>query len=731
MISRGPDCIRQIAAAVGSVRQITAGKLDGKVPIPMSLFAELVEEGEDAEGLVHVEDLGHEVTLQDLEEALAELAAQNEQLEVDCRGLEAHCRDLERAGWPVPCKLADVIRASEEEPAQPAQGEAETEAASAVSEHMSIVLAAEVALKASEAGGSAVQAAELGKALASASSGMEPGRFHELALPVISRAISAVFCDDGDAPSAARAAANAAVTAGLQADAAAAAGFVAAGMVAGKHALRNGKDVKHAAELGWKTARELAQAGGLSNDAATQVAAQAASEIASDASRSAGKLCERVVEDAAEAAKRAAKASPSMSTRLGVEAAGRAAVSTVALQTPALDALQIAKHVSGAIAAIAREAIPGAEEEVVKEVHRATSRVMEEAMSVVIAKASQSKEAFQKAWEQQLALVEAKFFLKATAFPQAVQSSTNLQKEQQNDQEDRVKELMKAREKSFAAMADMQERCACQQTEMERLVRERAGDQEELLKLRQQLRNLEQQLQEAEAREQLREGDHMDSLSATTGDDTSSLADSLAGSVRRMRKKRNARAGHNFRQAKCLDEGVDVTTTEGDADPEERLIRVLVAKSHASPLWRDLLLFILERAGHASSAPSTTEAEVKKELQLLAYQVKEKLGSLEGTTPSQEGMLETMLKTVGKVTDQAVDSAVLYVTQDSPVPEASSRDAEVVVMEAFAPERVDPAASAQAGADAFKQNARLRLAARRNRQRGSVLSVAASVSKPG
>ena len=75
----------------------------------------------------------------------------------------------------------------------------------------------------------------------------------------------------------------------------------------------------------------------------------------------------------------------------------------------------------------------------------ATSRVMEEAMSVVIAKASQSKEAFQKAWEQQLALVEAKFFLKATAFPQAVQSSTNLQKEQQNDQEDRVKELMKAR----------------------------------------------------------------------------------------------------------------------------------------------------------------------------------------------------------------------------------------------------------------------------------------------
>ena len=66
--------------------------------------------------------------------------------------------------------------------------------------------------------------------------------------------------------------------------------------------------MNHAAELGWKTAMELAQAGGrthsrvhgtvvfarssgLSKDAATQVAAQAASEIASEASRSAGKIC--------------------------------------------------------------------------------------------------------------------------------------------------------------------------------------------------------------------------------------------------------------------------------------------------------------------------------------------------------------------------------------------------------------------------------------------------------
>ena len=36
--------------------------------------------------------------------------------------------------------------------------------------------------------------------------------------------------------------------------------------------------------------------------------------------------------------------------------------------------------------------------------------------------------------------------------------------------------------------------------EMERLVRERAGDQEELLKLRQQLRNMEQQLPDPKTR---------------------------------------------------------------------------------------------------------------------------------------------------------------------------------------------------------------------------------------
>ena len=32
-----------------------------------------------------------------------------------------------------------------------------------------------------------------------------------------------------------------------------------------------------------------------------------------------------------------------------------------------------------------------------------------------------------------------------------------------------------------------------------------------------------------------------------------------------MRKKRNARAGQAFRQAKCLDEGVDISAVEGDA----------------------------------------------------------------------------------------------------------------------------------------------------------------------
>ena len=49
-------------------------------------------------------------------------------------------------------------------------------------------------------------------------------------------------------------------------------------------------------------------------------------------------------------------------------------------------------------------------------------------------------------------------------------------------------------------MADMQERCACQQTETcMNLPGLASGDQEELLKLRQQLRNLEQQLPDPQA----------------------------------------------------------------------------------------------------------------------------------------------------------------------------------------------------------------------------------------
>ncbi|CAE7431629.1 unnamed protein product [Symbiodinium pilosum] len=649
----------------------------------MSLLAELVEEGEDAEGLAY---LG--------EQALAELAAQNEQLEVDCRGLEAHCRDLERAGWPVPCKLEDVILASETVEEVPAEPEAN------LSEHVSLVVAAEAAAKSAlDAKTSAEEAAiQVGKALGNTAETMESERLHELASPVISRAVATLFQSvQGDAVSPAKAAANAAMAAGLSADVAASTGFVAAGLVAGKQALQGGSDLNRSAEAGCKMTMDLAQAAGLSAEEATFLAARTASEIASEASRSAGKTCERVVEDAADAAKRLAKpGSSSLSARLGVQAAGRAAANTVAMQAPALDAAQIAKNVSSAVAAITREAIPDVEDrhEVVAEVNRAAGRVVEEAMAAVIMKASEGK-----------------------ATPQAPASP----QQETTDQDARVKELLKAREKSFAAMADMQERCASQQSEMERLVRERAGDQEELLKLRQQLRGLEQQLPDP-YHEQLQEADQMDSLSVTTGDDTSSLAESLAGSARRMRKKRNARAGQAFRQAKCLDEGVDISAVEGDVDPEEQLIRVLVSKSHASPLWRDLLIFILEKAGHATAS----DVEIKKELQLMAYQVKEKLSSLEGTAPSREGMLETMLKTVGKVTDQAVDSAVLYVTQDSP---KHSTDAEEVVKQAFAPEARDPA---QAGADAFKQNARLRLAARRNRQRGSVLSVAASISsKPG
>ena len=86
-------------------------------------------------------------------------------------------------------------------------------------------------------------------------------------------------------------------------------------MVAGKRALQDGGDLSRSADLGSKTALELATAGGLRNfglpitqfrvsdgkrcvpnraglseEAATRVAAQTASEIASDASRTAGKI---------------------------------------------------------------------------------------------------------------------------------------------------------------------------------------------------------------------------------------------------------------------------------------------------------------------------------------------------------------------------------------------------------------------------------------------------------
>ena len=193
----------------------------------MSLFAELVEEGEDAEGLAQGE-LGSEVTLRDLEEALAELAAQNEQLELDCQGLEAHCKDLELAGWPVPCKLADVILASQTIEAEPPPPPERL----AFSEHVAVVAAADSAAKAAlHAKKSAPEAAmDIGKSLASAAESMEADRFHELASPVIARTVPALFLDGGDSVSlAAKAAADSSVTAGLSVESAALVGFVAAG----------------------------------------------------------------------------------------------------------------------------------------------------------------------------------------------------------------------------------------------------------------------------------------------------------------------------------------------------------------------------------------------------------------------------------------------------------------------------------------------------------------------
>ena len=59
-------------------------------------------------------------SLRDLEDALAELAVQNEQLEEDCKDLEAHCRDLERLGYPSPCPVEQLlVEVAPETPAMP------------------------------------------------------------------------------------------------------------------------------------------------------------------------------------------------------------------------------------------------------------------------------------------------------------------------------------------------------------------------------------------------------------------------------------------------------------------------------------------------------------------------------------------------------------------------------------------------------------------------------------
>ena len=201
---------------------------------------------------------------------------------MDCRGLEAHCRDLERAGWPVPCKLEDVILASETVEEVPAEPEAN------LSEHVSLVVAAEAAAKSAlDAKTSAEEAAiQVGKALGNTAETMESERLHELASPVISRAVATLFQSvQGDAVSPAKAAANAAMAAGLSADVAASTGFLAAGraracawacfffwrvlehwpgagLVAGKQALQGGSDLNRSAEAGCKMTMDLAQAAG-------------------------------------------------------------------------------------------------------------------------------------------------------------------------------------------------------------------------------------------------------------------------------------------------------------------------------------------------------------------------------------------------------------------------------------------------------------------------------------
>lgn len=106
----------------------------------------------------------------------------------------------------------------------------------------------------------------------------------------------------------------------------------------------------------------------------------------------------------------------------------------------------------------------------------------------------------------------------------------------------------------------------------------------------------------------------------------------------------------------------------------------------------------------------TTEGSVRSQLEFMSYQIHERL--LQLGQPEDAGVLESVLKTVGKVTDQAFDSAVLYV--DSAVSSPSERS-----------ERSPSRASVVEKAES-KTSVRERLRLRKQRSRMSVLSPSAA-----
>ncbi|CAJ1382441.1 unnamed protein product [Effrenium voratum] len=494
-------------------------------------------------------------------------------------------------------------------------------------------------------------------------------------------------------------AAAAAKSAGRDAEVCRHVAAVAAGLAAAR--LETGE---RAMEVGCQKVLELAKAS--SPDASA--AAAAAGQVAGEISRAAGKPLERIIEDAAEAARQAAASlgcDLDATTQLGLGAAGAAAAQAVAL-SGGLNDSHVAREASSAVAKIAEEALE-LKTELLEELTRATGKVVECALA-----------------RARVAAVAAPAPAPEAAKPPEAEDDT------------RVQELLKAREKSFAALAEMQERCRNQQAEMEKLLKDRTERQEEVQQLRKKLRGAEQELQEAQAQvEQQRE--EMETMSHTTGDD--SVAESQGLTPRRNRKKRNARGGLAFKQARCLDEGVELEEElpRPVSDPNELLIRGLISRSHASSLWHELIIFLLQKAGEDGLPQVTAEGDLKKELQAMAQQLNERLDALSGHHGKDEGMLTKMLKHVGKVTDQVVDTAVLYVDQNvanvSPRPSAAGSD----LKESSTPRSPTSPASASlpegeptsSATLNFKQTARLRLQARRNRQRTSILSVATTTNE--